>query len=104
MKGAPKASSESLGIHTNSFMQINRRNQLWNPTGELGIRGEDTENQPVGLLSGGSMPSQISCNHEIIMTEETLQNHLRSGQALQEYLMQTLGVTTLLKKISLSLT
>ena len=80
MKGATQqASSESLGSITNSFsMQINRRT---NPgtLGELGISEEKISkksSQVEGITSSIKRINAIAdiLDHEIIETEETLQN------------------------------
>ncbi|MFR4755835.1 MAG: ABC transporter permease, partial [Streptococcus parasanguinis] len=80
MKGATqKASSESLGSITNSFsMQINRRTNPGTPRGAGNLRGEDIEkiSQVEGITSSIKRINAIAdiLDHEIIETEETLQN------------------------------
>ena len=80
MKGATQqASSESLGSITNSFsMQINRRTNPGTPRGAGNLRGEDIEkiSQVEGITSSIKRINAIAdiLDHEIIETEETLQN------------------------------
>jgi len=74
MKGATqKASSESLGSITNSFsMQINRRTNPGTPRGAGNLRGEDIEKISQAIKRINAIADIL--DHEIIETEETLQN------------------------------
>ena len=96
MKGATqKASSESLGSITNSFsMQINRRTNPGTPRGAGNLRGEDIEkiSQVEGITSSIRRINAIAdiLDHEIIETEETLQNQ---SPERAKYFKNTLMVT-----------
>ena len=109
MKGATqKASSESLGSITNSFsMQINRRTNPGTPRGAGNLRGEDIEkiSQVEGITSSIKRINAIAdiLDHEIIETEETLQNQSPERAKHFKNTLMVTGSMTLLKKISLSL-
>lgn len=96
MKGATQqASSESLGSITNSFsMQINRRTNPGTPRGAGNLRGEDIEkiSQVEGITSSIRRINAIAdiLDHEIIETEETLQNQ---SPERAKYFKNTLMVT-----------
>ena len=96
MKGATQqASSESLGSITNSFsMQINRRTNPGTPRGAGNLRGEDIEkiSQVEGITSSIKRINAIAdiLDHEIIETEETLQNQ---SPERAKYFKNTLMVT-----------
>ena len=103
-----EAASKSLGSITNSFsMQINRNTNPGTPRGAGNLKGEDIKkiSETKGIVSTIKRINGIGdlLDHEIIETEQTLQNQSpERAKNFKSTLMLTESMTHQ-KKISLSL-